>query len=127
MKLIFTNEKRSIDLPSGCRLVIGRQEDADIRIPDKHVSRRHAEITEEDGKVFVRDLGSHAGTKKNGVGVTDKTELAEGDILKIADFEFTVSSSSAATVNSMPVTPQQNAARQAVPPDSREIPAGAGT
>ena len=118
MKLIFINEKRSIDLPSGCRLVIGRQEDADIRIPDKHVSRRHAEITEEDGKVFVRDLGSHAGTKKNGVGVTDKTELAEGDILKIADFEFTVSSSSAATVNNMPVTPQQNAARQAVPPDA---------
>ena len=80
MKLIFKNENRSIELPPGCRLVIGRQEDADIRIPDKHVSRRHAEITEEDGKVFVQDLGSHAGTKKNGVGVTDKTELAEGGI-----------------------------------------------
>ena len=115
MKLIFTNEKRSIALPSGCRLVIGRQEDADIRIPDKHVSRRHAEITEEDGKVFVRDLGSHAGTKKNGVGVTDKTELAPGDILKIADFEFKVSPGSSATSSAVPVSPQQTAAQQAVP------------
>jgi len=115
MKLIFTNEKRSIALPSGCRLVIGRQEDADIRIPDKHVSRRHAEITEEDGKVFVRDLGSHAGTKKNGVGVTDKTELAPGDILKIADFEFKVSPSSSATSSAVPVSPRQTAAQQAVP------------
>ena len=109
MKLIFKNENRSIELPSGCRMVIGRQEDADIRIPDKRVSRRHAEITEEDGRVFVRDLDSHAGTKKNGVGITEKTELAEGDILKIADFEFTVSSSSSATTGSIRIQPQQTA------------------
>jgi len=112
MKLIFTNEKRSIDLPAGCRLVIGRQEDADIRIPDKRVSRRHAEITEENGNVFVRDLGSHAGTKKNGVGITDKTQLAAGDVLKIADFEFMVRPNSSVTSNSVPLAPQQ----QAMPP-----------
>lgn len=120
MKLIFINEKRSIDLPAGCRLVVGRQEDADIRIPDKHVSRRHAEITEEDGKVFVRDLGSHAGTKKNGAGVTDRTELAVGDILKIADFEFKVSPSSSATKASVPIPSPQTAPK---PPSTQpEIP-----
>ncbi len=129
MKLIFTNENRSIDLPAGCRLVIGRQEDADIRIPDKHVSRRHAEITEEDGNVFVRDLGSHAGTKKNGVGITDKTQLAEGDILKIADFEFTVSPSSSATLSSVPIPPPQTASNPSatqqqipVPGDGHTLP-----
>lgn len=109
MRLIFKNEKRSIELPPGCRLVIGRQEDADIRIPDKHVSRRHAEITEENGSVFVQDLGSHAGTKKNGVSVTDKTELTEGDILKIADFEFTVSPSSISPTSGIPIPPPQTA------------------
>lgn len=129
MKLIFTNENRSIDLPVGCRLVIGRQEDADIRIPDKHVSRRHAEITEEDGNVFVRDLGSHAGTKKNGVGITDKTQLAEGDILKIADFEFTVSPSSTSTTSSIPIPPPQTASNPSatqqqipVPGDGHTLP-----
>ena len=120
MKLIFKNENRSIELPSGCRMVIGRQEDADIRIPDKRVSRRHAEITEEDGRVFVRDLDSHAGTKKNGVGITEKTELAEGDILKIADFEFTVSPSSSSTTSSIRIQPQQtppgpSATQQGIP------------
>ena len=126
MKLIFTNENRSIDLPAGCRLVIGRQEDADIRIPDKHVSRRHAEITEEDGNVFVRDLGSHAGTKKNGVGITDKTQLAEGDILKIADFEFTVSPSSSATLSSVPIPPPQTASNPSATQQRLQVPEAEG-
>ena len=116
MKLIFTNEKRSIELPAGCCLIIGRHEDADIRIPDKHVSRRHAEITEQDGKVFVRDLESHAGTRINGVPVKEKTELIAGDVLSISDFEFMVQPSSGAAATDMAVSLRNNASSSASMP-----------
>ena len=116
MKLIFTNEKRSIELPAGCCLIIGRHEDADIRIPDKHVSRRHDEITEQDGKVFVRDLESHAGTRINGVPVKEKTELIAGDVLSISDFEFRVQPSSGAAATDMAVSLRNNASSSASMP-----------
>jgi len=88
MRLFLPGENRYFDLPSGCRLEVGRQEGCAIRLQDKRVSRRHAEITEENGTIFVRDLESHAGTWKNGVRIGDKTELAAGDELKIGDFLF---------------------------------------
>ena len=108
MKLIFTNENRSIEIPPGGSMIIGRQDGVDIRIPDKRVSRHHAEITEQNGMVFIHDLGSRAGTKKNGVAVTGKTQLNPGDVLKIADFEFVVRPSSASTRTAVAISKQGN-------------------
>ncbi len=58
--------------------VIGRAEDADLTLKDPGVSRRHAVIEEEGGKVLLRDLDS-----LNGVFVNDqklrKVTLADGD------------------------------------------------
>ena len=88
MKLFLPHENRHIELREGCCLVIGRQEDADIRIADKRVSRRHAEIREENGRILVRDLGSHAGTWKNEMRITDKTEFQPGDWLRVADYDL---------------------------------------
>lgn len=90
MRLFFSEENRYINLPPGCRLTIGRQEDADIRLQDKKVSRRHAEIFEKDGKIQVCDLGSHAGTWKNGTRIDGSAELSAGDVLKIGGFSFTL-------------------------------------
>ena len=108
MKLIFTNENRSIEILPGGSMIIGRQEGVDIRIPDKRVSRHHAEITEQNGMVFIQDLGSRAGTRKNGVAVTEKTQLNPGDVLKIADFEFVVRPSSASTRTALAISTQGN-------------------
>ena len=88
MRLFLPGENRYFELPSGCRLEVGRQEGCAIRLQDKRVSRRHAEITEENGKIFVQDLGSHAGTWKNGARIEERTELSAGDELKIGEFLF---------------------------------------
>ena len=88
MKLFLPHENRRIELNSGCCLLIGRQEGVDLRLSDKRVSRRHAEIREEDGRVYVQDLGSHAGCWKNDVRITEKTEFHSGDRLRIGDYEF---------------------------------------
>ncbi len=46
---------------------IGRAEDCDATIADVRVSRRHAEIVQEDGHLAIVDRGSRHGTFVNGV------------------------------------------------------------
>jgi pSer/pThr/pTyr-binding forkhead associated (FHA) protein len=56
------------------RLLIGRDEySANLIVPDPTVSRRHADIFLQNGRVFVRDMGSSNGTWVNGspVGSTE--------------------------------------------------------
>lgn len=58
--------------------VIGRAEDADVRLSDGSVSRRHAEIRIDGERVLLTDLGSTNGTTVNGREVTT-TELNNAD------------------------------------------------
>jgi PAS domain S-box-containing protein len=63
--------------------VVGRGSEADIRIDDHGVSRKHARILRTpDGKCRVTDLGSTNGTYLNGVPVST-ADLHEGDRLQI--------------------------------------------
>ena len=61
---------------------IGRTSANDIFIPDKPVSRKHAEITFEDGTFYIRDLGSKNGTLVDGKNVSSEPEAMK-DGLKI--------------------------------------------
>ena len=65
-------------------LVIGRNSDCDISLPDRQVSRYHARITWIDDGYQVEDLGSKNGTHVNGQEVTEPAGLADGDELQIA-------------------------------------------
>ncbi len=47
--------------------IIGRSNQADIFLNDRHIARRHAEVAVRDDNVFVRDLGSKTGIRHNGV------------------------------------------------------------
>jgi len=51
------------------RLVIGRGEECDIRLPYRGVAARHARLTRENGSFAIEDLGSRKGTHVNGVKV----------------------------------------------------------
>ena len=88
MRLFLPYENRYVELTAGIRLIIGRGEGSDLRIADKRVSRRHAEIVEENGHFYVQDLGSHAGSWKNGERLAGRTEFHRGDLLKISDYEI---------------------------------------
>jgi len=88
MKLFWSEEKRCFALPAGCRLEIGRQEGVAIHLSDKRISRRHAEVSERDGRIYIRDLGSRSGTLVNDVPIAEKTELHVGDVVKIGNFQF---------------------------------------
>jgi len=74
-------------------LVIGRGTEADLRIDDPGVSRRHAEIRVSPGQdvpqVSVVDLGSTNGLLVNGTRVGQAT-LGDGATLKIGNTTMTV-------------------------------------
>ena len=69
---------------------IGRNDDCDLQIESPKVSREHAVITRDLTGFTIRDLGSTNGTSVNGRRV-DQAELNDGDIVVIADIEFTFS------------------------------------
>lgn len=56
---------QTYSLTEGDRYVIGRRPPADIVLPDQRASRRHCEISMEDGFVLIQDLGSTNGTFGN--------------------------------------------------------------
>ena len=71
---------------SKSRVVLGRSREADIRVSDESISRRHAEIREEDGAYWIVDLGSMNGTKLNGKRV-DRAQLSDGDAIMLGATE----------------------------------------
>ena len=64
------------------RNVIGRGTEADIRLPDTGVSRKHVDVVLNGGAAVVEDLGSTNGTLVNGRRVNRHT-LSDGDVIRI--------------------------------------------
>ena len=62
---------------------IGRAKDADIRLDDHSVSRRHARVEFADGGHVVVDLGSTNGTLVNDSPAGDARALRDGDYLRV--------------------------------------------
>src|SRR5438045_2742053 len=76
----------------GCRypladrpLVIGRGEDADVRIQDNSVSRRHARVEPGTEGYMVVDLGSTNGTFVNDKPLGGPSPLHDGDYLRVGN------------------------------------------
>ena len=71
-------------------ICIGRQIGSQIFLPDKAVSRQHTVIyTTTDGKWMVEDLDSANKTYLNDEAI-HKSEVKNGDVLKIADFRIEI-------------------------------------
>ena len=65
-------------------LIIGRDEECDLFIPERQVSRRHARIAVEGDRYILTDLGSKNGTFVNGQPVAEPYSLQNGDEIQIA-------------------------------------------
>lgn len=65
-------------------LVVGRDAECDLVIPDRQVSRRHAMVSQEEDGYTLQDLGSKNGTFVNGQELTGTHLLQDGDEIQIA-------------------------------------------
>lgn len=71
------------------RVVVGRSKEADLRVNDPNVSRKHAAIYWNEGRIMIDDLGSTNGTMVNGYPVT-RTMLRPTDVVAIGESRLTV-------------------------------------
>jgi len=79
------NLQGTIDLSE--EVVIGRGEDADIRLEDGRASRRHSKIALTNGSFVITDLQSANGTFVNGEKITERA-LMNGDRIQIGNALF---------------------------------------
>ena len=67
------------------RMVIGRGSSCDITLPERQISRQHAQIERDGAGYWLRDLQSKNRTYVNGQEVSDKLYLLQdGDEIQIA-------------------------------------------
>ncbi len=71
------------------KVVVGRKNDCDLRIPLTSVSRQHCEIEVTDRQIKVRDLGSSNGTYHNTTRVQEAA-VSAGDEIVVGPVVFTV-------------------------------------
>ena len=72
---------KKYELPAHEPQLIGRSSEA-LPITDNTVSRRHAELTPDDGRWYLRDLESANGTWVNGYRIKTRVQLAAGDQIR---------------------------------------------
>jgi len=69
---------------------IGRARENQIRLKDRHVSRRHATISAKSGKWYLRNISNNNIVRKGGHRVDPGQEvvLREGDIFEVGPIQF---------------------------------------
>src|ERR1700754_1094779 len=87
-RLVSVEGGPSIDLTKDMTL-FGRDEDCDVRLDHKSVSKIHCVIVKTDGLLLLRDLGSTNGTRVNGTRVR-RAALLPNDQVSIAHFKFRI-------------------------------------
>jgi two-component system, NtrC family, sensor kinase len=78
---------RKFELPGNEPQLIGRSSEA-LPLSDNAVSRRHAELTPDDGLWWIRDLQSQNGTYINGTRIIERTRLHPGDQIRVGASVF---------------------------------------
>ncbi|WP_310649857.1 DUF3662 and FHA domain-containing protein [Gordonia amicalis] len=86
--LLEDGSNRTFQLHEGSN-VIGRGQDAQFRLPDTGVSRRHVEIRWDGTTAMLTDLNSTNGTTVNDLQV-NTWELADGDRIRVGHSDITV-------------------------------------
>ncbi|XXF76441.1 FHA domain-containing protein [Myxococcaceae bacterium GXIMD 01537] len=94
-------------------ITIGRQEGNTIRLTERNVSRRHARLVRQNGHVLIEDLGSYNGTLINGERVQGPSEVHDGDLIQIGDYDLALQAEAAAGASAAPPRPAPAPRREA--------------
>lgn len=73
-------------------IVVGRGNEARFRIQQDRISRKHCELFDRDGDVYVRDLGSTNGTFLDGeqIAASIRTHVPPGSVLGVGTIEIRI-------------------------------------
>jgi len=68
--------------------IIGRDDDCNLKLTDKRISRRHSEIRKSGDHLWIRDFESTNGTFVNQKAIKQAELLEPGDTISIGKFKF---------------------------------------
>lgn len=68
--------------------IIGRGRGATLKVPLSLISRKHCEIREQDGRLYIRDLGSLNGTYINNYKISSEQPLLPGELVTVGTVTF---------------------------------------
>lgn len=72
--------------------IIGRDEDCNLKLTDKRISRHHSEIRKSGDHLWIRDFESTNGTFVNQKAIKQAELLETGDTISIGKFKFCLKS-----------------------------------
>jgi transcriptional regulator with GAF, ATPase, and Fis domain len=85
VKLVVLNgSSEGLERSLSSIMTVGADARCDLCLRDRGISRSHAEFRLQDGRVWVRDLGSRNGTVLNGVHVTEAA-LQLGSVVQLGE------------------------------------------
>ncbi len=71
------------------RVVVGRSSEADVTLDEEEVSRLHAVLFRQGGRLWIVDLDSANGSSVNGISLgSDPLEVGSGDMLSFGPTTF---------------------------------------
>ena len=88
LKQVYGSLPHHVFEVSSTTTTIGRHEDCDILIDSPAVSRYHSHILCEKGRYFIEDLNSRNGTNLNGLPVSRKMLLSDGDVVEFSTLAY---------------------------------------
>ncbi|MBL8848646.1 MAG: SpoIIE family protein phosphatase [Planctomycetaceae bacterium] len=90
----------------GERTVMGRHPNCHVVLDNGAVSRHHAQVLESHGSYFLEDLRSRNGTFLNGEQLESRTELNDGDEIRVCDIVMTFEMHGSSSETAPPVPPR---------------------
>ena len=86
--VVVGGDAKSSEVRLNLPTIIGRGKEAGLTVPHALVSRRHTEVFERDGELFVRDLGSLNGTFVNNLKIEGDKPLGPNQLLTLGNITF---------------------------------------
>ena len=86
--IVVGGDAKSKEVDLRLPTVIGRGRDVSLTLPHPLVSRRHTELFEKNGYLYVKDLGSLNGTYVNNRKISSEQRLAPYELLTLGNVTF---------------------------------------
>jgi len=115
LKLQFLDKRQPAMWLVDQRLTIGRDKSNGLVIDDEGLSVFHAELRQENGKLYVWDSGSVNGTFLNGEKVAQKAEVKAGDVIRLHRVEIQILDPSKGPAPGLPPVVRRDAEKPALP------------
>lgn len=104
--IVVGGEVKTTEVRLKLPTTIGRGKEATLTLPHALISRLHCEITERDGTLIVRDLGSLNGTYVNNQRIAGEHSLLPDELLTLGTITFRASYRAATATTPLATEPR---------------------